>query len=480
MAVSLAETLTTWSDAIKAFEGGDARKALGLFKQCQDASAIMLFNIAVAHLKLKSYREAITGFDAAVKKDQHLAVAYFQRGIAHHYLNSDMDAVSDFDEAHHRMRGTRVIDYRQLGMPCKLYECDVLLNSAVTYAKLGRSSEAQDRVSDAQDAQIEKRHEQQCRDVSSAIRQGGRGCSIITMPDAALFRPAKQKVANIKKKNHLGDAKVLSSVIDQDQFAGFMGKKELEDGGSSPPVSRSPRIRSPRFGRRSDIQYRAIYSFEPNTNLEVALRVGDICVVKEKDADGWFTVTNISTSKSGLAPGSYLEPIEGSLSPSTSQKRKKSDQLKFLGVGKKSAGDDAHPVAEKKAAPMKALPVPGGPKRPAGGPPPKVQPPKSPGPTVAVKPKPPTAAKKHSDKVVIKLHMDHTRVLQVSNKITFDKLLSAVCKKFHQDDKSLSLWYMVGGELSQVERATDLCECWKQATVNKQHLTLWVYAAPCP
>eukprot|EP00117_Sycon_ciliatum_P007763 scpid107685/ scgid0741/ len=38
--------------------------------------------------------------------------------------------------------------------------------------------------------------------------------------------------------------------------------------------------------------------------------------------------------------------------------------------------------------------------------------------------------------------------------------------------------YMVGGELSQVERATDLCECWKQATVNKQHLTLWVYAAP--
>eukprot|EP00117_Sycon_ciliatum_P003264 scpid106092/ scgid0741/ Neutrophil cytosol factor 2; Neutrophil NADPH oxidase factor 2 len=87
MAVSLAETLTTWSDAIKAFEGGDARKALGLFKQCQDASAIMLFNIAVAHLKLKSYREAITGFDAAVKKDQHLAVAYFQRGIAHHYLN---------------------------------------------------------------------------------------------------------------------------------------------------------------------------------------------------------------------------------------------------------------------------------------------------------------------------------------------------------------------------------------------------------
>ena len=60
MAASLVETLETWNDAIKTFEGGDARGALALFRQCQDQSATMHFNIGVTHLKLQNYSEAIS------------------------------------------------------------------------------------------------------------------------------------------------------------------------------------------------------------------------------------------------------------------------------------------------------------------------------------------------------------------------------------------------------------------------------------
>ena len=54
---------------------------------------------------------------------------------------------------------------------------------------------------------------------------------------------------------------------------------------------------SPLFGRSEKLC--AQYSFEPNTNLEVALNAGDVVKVKKKDGDGWFTVTNVTSGEVG-------------------------------------------------------------------------------------------------------------------------------------------------------------------------------------
>lgn len=43
--------------------------------------------------------------------------------------------------------------------------------------------------------------------------------------------------------------------------------------------------------------------------------------------------------------------------------------------------------------------------------------------------------------ILVKLHMDHTRVLRVNSSTSFDGLLSSVCDKFQQDAGTLSLWY---------------------------------------
>lgn len=45
--------------------------------------------------------------------------------------------------------------------------------------------------------------------------------------------------------------------------------------------------------------------------------------------------------------------------------------------------------------------------------------------------------------ITIKVHYSSTRAIRVASSITFDKLLHLICRKFDRPDNSLSLWYVI-------------------------------------
>ncbi|KAF9579188.1 hypothetical protein BGW38_004649 [Lunasporangiospora selenospora] len=60
--------------------------------------------------------------------------------------------------------------------------------------------------------------------LDQALRDRGQDCTVFTIPEGVLYRPSETKVKNAKKKDYLGNSKVIAAVDASDQFAGFKGK----------------------------------------------------------------------------------------------------------------------------------------------------------------------------------------------------------------------------------------------------------------
>ncbi|KAF9993029.1 hypothetical protein BGZ80_006780 [Entomortierella chlamydospora] len=59
--------------------------------------------------------------------------------------------------------------------------------------------------------------------LDQALRDKGQDCTVFTVPQGVLYRPAESKVKNSKKKDYLGNSKVIAAVDAKDEFAGFKG-----------------------------------------------------------------------------------------------------------------------------------------------------------------------------------------------------------------------------------------------------------------
>lgn len=113
-----------------------------------------------------------------------------------------------------------VIDYTQLGLDFKLYSCQVLLNRALCYIELGEMDLG---MTDLWRATREK--QTKAHDIlDEALQNKGQDCTVFTVPQGVLYRPAESKVKNSKKKDYLGNSKVIAALDASDQFAGFQGK----------------------------------------------------------------------------------------------------------------------------------------------------------------------------------------------------------------------------------------------------------------
>ena len=127
----------------------------------------------------------IEAFSAAVKADRYFAVAYFQRGVHQLAKKVPSKAVQDFNyaadvsggrgfprdpcnivltaEAVHRprvqyLRGNAMIDYTQLGMPFRLYYCEVVYNRALTNKQLNYIEDATEDIGLAKQSKMDKAH----------------------------------------------------------------------------------------------------------------------------------------------------------------------------------------------------------------------------------------------------------------------------------------------------------------------------------
>uniref|UniRef100_A0A8C3YPW4 Neutrophil cytosol factor 2 n=1 Tax=Catagonus wagneri TaxID=51154 RepID=A0A8C3YPW4_9CETA len=253
--MSLAEAISLWNEGVLAADKKDWKGALDAFSAVQDPHSRICFNIGCMHTVLGNTPEAEKAFTRSIDRDKHLAVAYFQRGMLHYQTEKYDSAIKDLKEALTQLRGNQLIDYKILGLQFKLFACEK-----------------------------QKLYEP------------------VVIPVGRLFRPNERQVAQLAKKDYLGKATVVASVVDQDSFSGFA---PLQPQAAEPP----PRPKTPEIFRALEGEaHRVLFGFMPETPAELQVMPGNIVFVLKKCNDNWATV--MFNGKKGLVPCNYLEPVE--------------------------------------------------------------------------------------------------------------------------------------------------------------------------
>ncbi|XP_023366530.1 neutrophil cytosol factor 2 isoform X2 [Otolemur garnettii] len=247
----------------------------------------------------------LQAFTKSINQDKHLAVAYFQRGMLYYRTEKYDLAIKDLKEALTQLRGNQLIDYKILGLPFKLFACEVLYNIAFMYAKKEEWKKAEEQLALASGMKSEPRHSKIDKAMESVWKQ--KLYEPVVIPMGRLFRPNERQVAQLAKKDYLGKATVVASVVDQDSFSGFA---PLQPQAAEPP----PRPKTPEIFRALEGEaHRVLFGFVPETPEELQVMPGNIVFVLKKGNDNWATV--MFNGQKGLVPCNYLEPVELRIHP---------------------------------------------------------------------------------------------------------------------------------------------------------------------
>ncbi|XP_075899179.1 neutrophil cytosol factor 2 [Nelusetta ayraudi] len=302
--MSFLETLRQWDEATTCADGEDFTEALRIFLSIQEPNSKILFNIGSLHLLGQDLDAAEKAFDFSICKDEHLAVAFFQRGLTFYKMRRFEESLADFQHAFKTLRGNQLIDYKALGLRYKLYACEVLHNAALVEAELGNWEKAQQNLVKALDLRTDAKLGLIDRALESTLRQ--KLFKIVEFPTKTLFKPNKNYVAELEKKDYLGKAKLLASVVPQDEFIGFAPLQPQVE--SSPTDPKEPEVLRALEGEPHTV----LFEFIPETSGELAVVPGNIVFVLQKGKDNWASV--VFNERRGLVPYNYLERLEISLS----------------------------------------------------------------------------------------------------------------------------------------------------------------------
>ncbi|KAF6293305.1 neutrophil cytosolic factor 2 [Rhinolophus ferrumequinum] len=303
--MSLAEAISLWNEGVLAADKKDWKGALDAFTAVQDPHSRICFNIGCVHTILENMREAEKAFSRSINRDKHLAVAYFQRGMLYYQMEKYDSAIKDLKEALTQLRGNQLIDYKILGLQFKLFACEVLYNVAFMYAKKEEWKKAEEHLALATSMKSEPRHSKIDKALECVWKQ--KLYEPVVIPVGRLFRPNERQVAQLAKKDYLGKATVVASVVDQDSFSGFA---PLQPQAAEPP----PRPKTPEIFRALEGEaHRVLFGFVPETPEELQVMPGNIVFVLKKGNDNWATV--MFNGQKGLVPCNYLEPVELRIHP---------------------------------------------------------------------------------------------------------------------------------------------------------------------
>ncbi|KAM9238846.1 neutrophil cytosol factor 2 [Leptosomus discolor] len=430
--MSLVETIRLWQEGVCAADGKEWRAALDAFTAVQNPPAKICFNIGCIHLVLGKLAEAEEAFTRSISCDKHLAVAYFQRGTVFYRRQNHEKAIEDFKEALAQLRGNQLIDYKILGLRYRLFACEILYNIALVYATVEDWKKSEEYLALAMSLKSEPQHNKIDRAMEAILKQ--KLCELVAIPAGKLFRPNEKQVAQLEKKDYLGKATVVASVVDKDDFSGFA---PLQPQASGPP----PRPKTPEILRALEGQpHRVLYEFIPETTEELQVLPGNIVFVLKKEKDNWATV--MFNGKKGIVPCNYLEPVE---------------------LQNKLHMQDESPL-EAEIPESPSSPAPQKPRRPAP----------DYAPATATQPR--EAAKEAEEDVsrphILKVHYKYTVALQVKPGLSFVELLDLVCKKLELQPKHTQLRYkpMESQELVTLN-IENLEVAWSQSKDNC--LTVW-------
>ncbi|XP_078263705.1 neutrophil cytosol factor 2-like [Rhinoraja longicauda] len=430
--MSFTDTIKLWDEAITAADQRQWTTALDTFAAIREPSSKICFNAGSLRLLLGQLNEAEKAFDKSISRDEHLAVAFYQRGITLFKNEKCEEALRDFMEAFNLLRGNQLIDYKQLGLRYKLCACHVLHNLALAHATLKEWDKAEQVVKKALTFKTEAKH----NFVDEALKAVSKQelFQLLLFPEGEFFRPKKQVVAQLGKQDFLGEAMVVASIVDKDAFSGFAPLQ---------PVAPEPvpqRKVSEKFKILQRKPYRVLFNFIPSNEMELELQSGNIVFLLEQGQDNWATVT--FNDKTGLVPYNYIEPLE-------------------------------HTKAERSPSPdIPAPPRTAAPDRPLG-----------------VKDENlPTAARSHviepSKKIecknhpmpkgcIVKIHFKYTIAVRVKPGLLLSELLAVICQKFDLSEKRLVLSYkpQAEGELIPITTETKMKKMWSE--VSSQRLVIW-------
>uniref|UniRef100_A0A4W5M141 Neutrophil cytosolic factor 2 n=1 Tax=Hucho hucho TaxID=62062 RepID=A0A4W5M141_9TELE len=308
--MSFVNTLKQWDEAVACFERGDSAASLGTFLDIQEKNSKIFFNIGCLHLINKNLDAAEKAFDGSIGKDGHLAVAFFQRALTFYKKERYEESFADFQHAFREFRGNQLIDYKPLGLRHKLYACEVLHNMALAHAQLGQWEKAKETLLTALNLRTEAKLSHIDRGLECILKQ--KVFEPVEVPAKVLFKPNKNYVAELEKKDYLGKAKVVSSIVFQDEFSGFAPLQpqveEVPTRPKAPEVLRALEEGEP---------HTVLFEFVPETSDELAVVPGNIVFVLNSGEDNWASV--IFNERRGLVPYNFLERLEITLSSKQDQ-----------------------------------------------------------------------------------------------------------------------------------------------------------------
>ncbi|KAM4616285.1 neutrophil cytosol factor 2-like isoform 2-T4 [Polymixia lowei] len=295
------ELLRLWDEAVKAVDAKDWNGALATLEEITEPNSWTLFITASAHLALGQLDQALQALDQTIAKDERLAVGFFQRSGVLMQIGRLEDALSDCIWAQKYMRGNMVIDYKQLRLRYKLYSWQVLYNAAAVYCRMGQWDQATDILLSASQEKGAGRGAV----VDLALESVSRGevLAPLMVPEGEVFRPRKQDVEQLKQKDFLGKAKVISSMIPNDDFGGF-----------EPLRMQKPGFYEPKVDSAQDTHYmRMRVPYMAATPGELTVPGGAmVFLFGEVDPDGMATV--IYDGQRGRLPMTLLEPADVKMS----------------------------------------------------------------------------------------------------------------------------------------------------------------------
>ncbi|XP_040841290.1 neutrophil cytosol factor 2 isoform X5 [Ochotona curzoniae] len=380
--MSLAEAISLWNEGVLAADRKDWEGALAAFSSVQDPHSRICFNVGCMHSLLGDLQAAEKAFTNSIHRDRHLAVAYFQRGMLYYHLERYDSAIKDLKEALTQLRGNQLIDYKILGLQFKLFACEK-----------------------------QKLYEP------------------VLIPTGRLFRPNERQVAQLAKKDYLGKATVVASVVDQDSFSGFA---PLQPQAAEPP----PRPKTPEIFRALEGEaHRVLFGFVPETPEELRVMPGNIVFVLKKGSDNWATV--MFNGQKGLVPCNYLEPVE----------------LRI------------HTQQQPQEDPTPELHIPAPPRASAPG-----RPPRSPG--QRHKDEPQETRLSGPQPYTVKVHYKFTVAMETQAQLRYSQLLDLVAKKLELLPEHTKLSYRPRADQQLVPLSEDsMPDAWRHTTCSC--LTLW-------
>ncbi|KAI9471808.1 MAG: hypothetical protein EXX96DRAFT_581748 [Benjaminiella poitrasii] len=150
----------------------------------------MHFNIGLIFATVEDHDHALGAYTKAIAMDPYFAVAYFQRGVSN-FIKNDMEAARrDFDQTYQKLRGNQIINYQQLGLCFRLYSCEVLFNRGICQLYLGKIDAGLTDLYHAQKARMTEEHDV----IDQAVKDRGKGYSVFSIPPLVIFRPPENKL----------------------------------------------------------------------------------------------------------------------------------------------------------------------------------------------------------------------------------------------------------------------------------------------